>query len=126
MIRNYDGEKTLFYVDPPYPYSTRTLSGNCKNNDFYRHTMTDDDHRDLARVLRGLKGMVILSGYPCGLYDAELYFDWHRVECEAMADGARLRTEVLWINQAAFERPTLPLFDIRPDSRGRSERDAIE
>lgn len=40
------------------------------------------------------------SGYPSPLYDT-LYGDWVRVDREAMADGARPRTECLWLNNAA-------------------------
>lgn len=51
-------------------------------------------------ALDGLAGMVVLSGYPDPLYEARLGH-WRRVECAAFADGARPRTEVLWINPAA-------------------------
>ena len=44
---------------------------------------------------------MILSGYPSPLYE-ELYGDWHRVMRDALADGARKRTEVLWLNEAAW------------------------
>jgi DNA adenine methylase len=43
--------------------------------------------------------MVVLSGYPCDLYDKELYADWVRVERQAFADGAKQRTEVVWMNE---------------------------
>jgi DNA adenine methylase len=62
--------------------------------------MTDDDHRALALTLRELRGMVVLSGYGCALYDRELYPDWLRVEKPTHADGARDRVEVLWLNPA--------------------------
>ena len=45
--------------------------------------------------------MVVLSGYPAPLYE-EALADWRRVERLAHADGARERTEVLWINPAAM------------------------
>lgn len=97
LIEQHDSAETLHYVDPPYVHSTR--SGRHQHD--YRHEMTDDDHRRLAGALRAGKGMVVLSGYPCDLYDVELYPDWQRVERRHMADGARARTEVLWINPAA-------------------------
>lgn len=98
VLRQHDSPETLCYADPPYPQVTRTtaLKG-------YRHELTDDDHRELAAVLRSLAGMVVLSGYPCDLYDRDLYPDWHRVERHALADGARKRTEVLWLNPACAE-----------------------
>ena len=64
--------------------------------------MTDDDHKELAEALRQTKGMVVLSGYACELYE-ELYGDWHRVERRALADGGRERVEVLWINEATWD-----------------------
>jgi DNA adenine methylase len=63
--------------------------------------MTDDDHRAFASVARAARGMVIVSGYPCELYDLELYPDWIRLERRHHADGARDRTEVVWMNAAA-------------------------
>lgn len=90
VIAQHDREDTLFYVDPPYVHSTRQASKR------YRHEMTDEEHRELARILHGVKGKVVLSGYPSELYEA-LYGTWKRVERRALADGARERTEVLWI-----------------------------
>jgi DNA adenine methylase len=47
--------------------------------------------------------MVVLSGRPCPLYDEELYSDWERHEFPHLDDGARTRTEVLWLNPACAE-----------------------
>lgn len=95
VIRAHDAPTTLHYVDPPYPHSTRAEASRWN----YRHEMTDDDHRKLAEVLHNVAGAVVLSGYPCDLYDRELYADWWRVERTAHADGARDRVEVLWLNR---------------------------
>lgn len=104
VLRTYDSPDTLHYVDPPYPHATR---GNNQRGSGYRHELSDDDHRELAEVLHSLRGLVILSGYPCELYDRELYPDWQRITREAHADGARKRTEVLWISPNAVTRPQL-------------------
>jgi DNA adenine methylase len=53
-----------------------------------------------SRRSASLAGMVVLSGYANPLYDEALH-DWRRIEFAAHADGARPRTEVLWINPAA-------------------------
>jgi DNA adenine methylase len=98
VLRNQDADDALHYVDPPYVASTR---GKVRG---YNHEMTEADHAELAGVLRGLAGHVILSGYPCELYDS-LYHDWYRVERGAFADGAAARVEVLWSN-----RPFYPLL----------------
>ena len=47
--------------------------------------------------------MVVLSGYPCDLYDNALR-GWKRVERTALADGALRRTEVLWLNPACASK----------------------
>jgi DNA adenine methylase len=95
VIRQHDGPHTLYYIDPPYPHSTRNMQ---RGNAAYAEEMTDNDHRQLAIVLRTVKGMVMISGYPCALYDEELYPDWVRIEHRSHADGARDRTEVLWLS----------------------------
>jgi len=98
VMQQHDGERTLHYVDPPYHHSTRSFHrGQCG---YYRHEMTDDQHAELLDTLKTLTGMVVLSGYANELYDTELA-DWGRVERTAMADGARERTEVLWISPNA-------------------------
>lgn len=102
LIAQHDTPDTLFYVDPPYPHGTRCLNGKNPSH-FYAHEMGDAAHVTLAEVLHRVEGMVILSGYPCDLYDQELYKDWYRLERKAFADGARERTEVVWINAAAWE-----------------------
>lgn len=95
VIESHDSLETLIYADPPYAQETRDKGCD------YNHEMTDDDHRQLATTLGNAAGMVVLSGYACPLYDDELYASWHRVERPALADGARPRTEVLWLNDAA-------------------------
>lgn len=94
VISMFDTTETLFYCDPPYVAETRD-----KGKD-YAHEMTENDHIDLAQILRSVEGMVVLSGYACELYDKELYSDWRRFERPAFADGARERTEVIWLNDA--------------------------
>jgi len=97
VIERLDSPGTLFYVDPPYVYSTRTAA---RGRHGYKYEMTDQDHADLATCLHDVDGMVVLSGYPCELYDRSLYPDWLRHERSHMADGARPRTEVVWLNPA--------------------------
>jgi DNA adenine methylase len=98
VLQRHDGEQSLHYVDPPYVHDTRSMFKGGKSA--YRHEMDLGAHNALLGVLRGLRGMVVLSGYAHPLYDAALD-DWRRIEFEAYADGARKRTEVLWINPAA-------------------------
>lgn len=100
-MAQHNHEDTLFYVDPPYVHSTRGNTHGVRQK--YEIELTDGDHADLAEVLQGLSGMVVLSGYPCDLYE-ELYAGWERHERIALADGARERTEVVWLNPACSAR----------------------
>ncbi len=96
-MASHDSPQTLHYVDPPYVHATRGLR---RRSPAYRHEMTDDQHAALAEVLHGLRGMVVVSGYRCDLYD-RLYADWLRIDRPAHADGARPRVESLWLSPSA-------------------------
>lgn len=91
VMSAHDGPETLHYVDPPYMAETRDAGGD------YRHELTDDDHTSLLQFLTTLQGKVVLSGYPSPTYDDALS-GWRRIQRAALADGARKRTEVLWLN----------------------------
>ena len=102
VMRQHDGPKTAFYVDPPYLPETRSAKSRKSGGKYhcYRHEMTREDHEGLAEVLSGLDGMVVLSGYDSELYQ-RLFEGWATRRRKAYADGARTREEVLWINPAA-------------------------
>lgn len=102
VMAQHDSPDTLHYVDPPYVQSTRSSlsSKNGNRGHYYRHDMNDQEHETLAKFLHGLTGMVVISGYQSGLY-ADLLKDWERRERTHMADGARPRQEVIWLNHAA-------------------------
>lgn len=104
VMAQQDSPTTLHYVDPPYVHSTRGR-GNRYDVAYrgYNHELDDDQHAELLAFLRTLAGMVVLSGYPHPMYDAALP-EWRRVERPALADGARERTEVLWLNPACVAR----------------------
>ena len=97
VLARFDGPKTLHYVDPPYVQSSR---GARWGTSAYLFEYTDAQHRELAQVLRGLTGAVVLSGYPSALYD-ELYGDWVRIERPGQVDNAKKRDtiECLWISR---------------------------
>jgi DNA adenine methylase len=97
VMAAHDGPDTLHYVDPPYVTATRSDAGAD-----YAHEMTDEQHAELLAFLPTLAGKVVLSGYPHPAYDAALP-GWRRVERKALADGARERVEVLWINPSACD-----------------------
>lgn len=95
IIERYDGEEALFYCDPPYPHEVRGDTSS------YGNEMDEDDHRELAEVLRNCEGKVAVSGYQCDLYE-ELFEDrgWNRVDAEekTMHTTKDTRQESLWLN----------------------------
>jgi DNA adenine methylase len=94
LMGRTDSDYSLFYADPPYVRETRgSLSSS------YAHELTDSDHVELAGVLRGLEGYVLLSGYESDLY-SELYgsHDWVCKSMETLANSGRKTREVLWLN----------------------------
>lgn len=95
VLQRYDTPRTLFYVDPPYLPETRTSHGAS-----YRHEMSVEDHEQLAHVLQGLLGMVVLSGYDSPLY-CGLYHSWKRIYRATRAASNAERTECLWLSPRA-------------------------
>lgn len=98
IMARHDGPDTLHYVDPPYLPETRS-SDTFRSGHGYRHELTVEDHEALLEEIQALAGMVLLSGYPSQLYDESLS-GWRVVDKATYADGARPRTERLWINPA--------------------------
>ncbi len=92
LIVEMDSPTALFYLDPPYPASTRT------DKNRYTCEMSDNDHRHLGELLLNLKGNIVLSGYQCTLYK-ELFEDngWQRIDKKTMANGEIKRIESLWL-----------------------------
>lgn len=110
IMGDHDAPDALHYVDPPYLHETRARANRrADNGGVYRHEMTTEQHVELLDVLRTLQGHVIVSGYPSALYDERLQ-GWERIERAALADGAKPRTECLWLSpsvSAAMPSPSL-------------------
>lgn len=91
-----------------------TRPAPCGGGGGYRHELDDAGHLALLQALRTLRGMVVLCGYPCDLYDQQLP-GWTRHETDARISGGRgtaIRTEVVWLNPAceaalAFQQGSL-------------------
>lgn len=100
VITQQDGERTLFYLDPPYLHETRATTGE------YAHEMTEADHQALLDVLVGVEGKFILSGYPSTLYDNYAFrcgWQCERIEIDNKASSAKdkeIKMECLWMNYA--------------------------
>jgi len=95
IISQYDRADTLFYCDPPYVLSTRMPASHMRH--CYSHEMSEGEHRELAECLKTIKGAAIVSGYECPLY-SELYEGWRKASRKTYADGARERTETIWLS----------------------------
>jgi DNA adenine methylase len=99
LIKRYNFKDVFVYADPPYPLSTR--SGR-----MYANEMLDEDHLELLETLKEHKGPVIIFGYACKLYD-EILKGWRRETRKTLAELAREREEVLWMNDKVFSEGTL-------------------
>lgn len=105
VIKRYDTRNTLFYVDPPYVFSTRSdWSGRA-----YQGEMSDEDHIKLSTVLKSVEGMVVLSGYDSDLY-RRLYTGWDVVKRESRDITGGTQTEFLWLSPGVYDTAKLPLF----------------
>jgi DNA adenine methylase len=96
VMRGHDVEGCVMYCDPPYPKCTRS------SPDVYgEFEMEDDHHREFLAVAKSLKNAkVLISGYPCELYDKRLR-DWKRHEFSmpnhaAGGKSKELKIEVVW------------------------------
>lgn len=95
VLSAFDTPETLFYIDPPYPFSTRSSKEHR-----YRAEMRDEDHIELAHRLHAVQGHVIVSGYLCPLYE-ELYQGWKVVSKTTTTNGNNTAVEYLWIKPGA-------------------------
>lgn len=98
VLDSYDSKETLVYADPPYVHNSRSNPEKTQ----YRFEMTDDGHVELSEHLHRIQSAMVISGYSCELYN-DLYSDWERVEKSTYADGAKPRTECLWLKQPKLQ-----------------------
>jgi DNA adenine methylase len=106
VLNAFDYEDALHYLDPPYVMDTRNSNGG----KVYAYEFTDDHHIEMYECAKELKGMVIVSGYNCELYQ-ELFKDWRCIARSAFADGRSKRVECLWLNPlAAAKQKQMTMF----------------
>jgi DNA adenine methylase len=114
VIARFDAPGTLHYVDAPYPASARSERWRmCA----YAHELSDEGHRRLAAALQSLRGMAVVSGYPCPLCH-ELFGGWPTVTCPARTHGPRAATEVLWLSPRAAARLAARQLSLPQGARG--------
>lgn len=98
VVRKFDAPDALIYCDPPYVPETR-YGGKAAT---YGKEMSFDDHIELLDALLACQAKVIISGYPCALYDEKLA-GWRKLEMAAtshLVNSGEARTEVMWLNWA--------------------------
>lgn len=105
ILDRYDASDTLFYIDPPYIQETRGGRAH------YLVEMTIDEHEALLQRLQDLSGMAVVSGYDHPLYRAYLA-DWNMITKNTFADGARPRTECLWLSPSVTSLPAQSVLEI--------------
>lgn len=100
LIKKYDGEDTLFYLDPPYVHKTRQMTYR------YAHEMTDQQHEEMINMLLHINGKAILSGYDNEIYNKLLNNGWKKIllgEYDKRSEKAINKSrskgqEFVWIN----------------------------
>lgn len=116
LIADWAIPDTVIYADPPYVEQTPE-QGSARRRDsdgvwarYYRHTMTEDDHRELLDALDRHPGPVLLSGYRSDLYDERLVH-WTRVDRKTHAYRQAERIESLWLNPIAAAAARQQMFN---------------
>jgi DNA adenine methylase len=114
VIRYWDSDETVFYLDPPYLADTR------KSSDDYRFETTDKHHSELVKTILNCEGTVILSCYDHEIYEPLRGAGWHKEQiitsahsaCRFRGSGLRgvgnakarvKRTETVWLNPKAVK-----------------------
>lgn len=82
IIQRYDSPNTFFYIDPPYVGRERCYKGG----------FTKQDHIDLAKMLRNIKGKALVSYYPDPLIES-LYKGWKIETKEAHCGNGIVKAE---------------------------------
>lgn len=98
VVKCFDSEIALFYMDPPYVPDTRSQKKS------YKYEMSREDHMELVQLILGVKGKVILSGYDNDIYDILVEHGWRK---ELLGNFAKVSSnakelptaqEYVWLN----------------------------
>lgn len=102
VIEKYDSPEAFFYIDPPYVGREKWYAGG----------FTEQDHRDLAAMLKSIKGKAIVSYYDDPLL-LEIYPEWRRETFDSFKQvpgGDNCRAEELLLFN--WTDPQLTIFDV--------------
>jgi DNA adenine methylase len=86
-------QDVVFYFDPPYLFDTRS-----SKQKIYSYEWSDNDHIRFLATLQHVKRPVLVSHYPCTLYNEALK-NWRIVQYDAMTHTG-IRKENLYMNFA--------------------------
>jgi DNA adenine methylase len=97
---NNGSPNRVFYFDPPYLITTRSTQAK-----LYRHDWVLEDHKVFLKAIQAIKSPVIVSHYPCDLYDQSLK-KWRKLTYTAATHGGG-RQESMYMN---YPQPVLLQF----------------
>jgi len=90
VIKRFDNEHAVFYIDPPYVLSTR------KNRNVYSHEVDIEHHKSLVDMLLNCSGAVTLSCYFHDVYQPLVDAGWYRKDFDTICYAAgRIRNSKL-------------------------------
>lgn len=96
LIKKYDNDNFMMYLDPPYHHSTRTSSR-------YKEDMDNEDQlRFLEVILSCTKAKILISGYDCKEYDILEESGWTKISFDVKTQNSniagKVKIETIWFN----------------------------
>lgn len=91
LMERYDSPDVLMYLDPPYVRSSR------KSGRLYRYEMSDEQQRELLKLIAKSQAKIVLSGYWSELYDTYLE-GWHVDSTMSQTTSTAMAKEMIWMN----------------------------
>lgn len=85
IVKFWDEEDTLFYIDPPELQSNEEEK-NCKSN------FSLEDHMNLIHLIKNAKAKVIISGRSCQLYNRS-FKHWKK-----KINQGKTKSDCIWFN----------------------------
>ena len=93
----FNNEGTFIYLDPPYPINSRKTKAK-----IYRFEMSDEQHVQLLKNIKGLKANVMISTYDNPIYKKGLE-RWNKVQFQSKTRRG-MATETVYMNYALPHR----------------------
>jgi len=91
LIKRYDYEDVLMYIDPPYILSTR------KSGRLYHHEMDDEGHIELLNIVKKSRAKIVISSYDNELYNKCLN-GWKSDYTMCQTTSTKKAEEKIWMN----------------------------